>query len=528
MTKSGESVDTLINEFVAKVSIKKKLFNQSLWLLETIGSHDAANLNFELDKELRTLYSDNNLYSKLLKAKEDLSLTPLIKRQIEVLIRDIKPNLIPPDFLIELTRAESNLHISFINYRAKIDGRQVTDNEIREILKLEDNSQKRQQAWEASKSIGNNVAPQILNIVKLRNKIAHHLGYTDYFQMQLDLKEVDSEWLFNLLNDFSYKSEKAYQQAIEEIEIEQCKKFSVTKDQLGPWAWSEPFAQENPLNTKELDELVRDLDLCEIAHAFYNKMGFDVLPIFQRSDMFERPGKNQHAFFINIDRGSDLRTLNNVKCSLKWLETLLHEYGHAVYELGFENDTPWLLKTPPHMITTEAMALIAGRQAYRSKILQDIIPRTQSQPHLLVEVEKSLKRRQLIFSRWALVMIYFEKELYSNPNQDLNLLWWNLVERFQKIKTPPNRSQQHDWATKYHIGMAPVYYYSYLLGEFFASSIEETLLSELGSDYLASDKAGNFLLNKLFKPANTLRWNDLVTHITHQNLNANAWLKHFS
>ena len=43
------------------------------------------------------------------------------------------------------------------------------------------------------------------------------------------------------------------------------------------------------------------------------------------------------------------------------------------YELGFDETLPWLLREPPHMITTEAMALIAGRQAYRTTPLTQML-----------------------------------------------------------------------------------------------------------------------------------------------------------
>ena len=52
---------------------------------------------------------------------------------------------------------------------------------------------------------------------------------------------------------------------------------------------------------------------------------------------------------------------------------------------------------------------------------------------------KTLKYRLLIFSRWCQVMLRFEKSMYENPDQDLNKLWWDLVEKYQMVKRPPNR-----------------------------------------------------------------------------------------
>ena len=36
----------------------------------------------------------------------------------------------------------------------------------------------------------------------------------------------------------------------------------------------------------------------------------------------------------------------------------------------------------------------------------------------------------------AQVMLRFEKDLYANPEKDLDALWWRLVERYQGIKRP--------------------------------------------------------------------------------------------
>ena len=63
-----------------------------------------------------------------------------------------------------------------------------------------------------------------------------------------------------------------------------------------------------------------------------------------------------------------------------------------------------------------------------------------------------------------MVMTYFERDLYANPDADLNHRWWDYVERFQRLRRPDGRNQP-DWAAKVHLALAPVYYQNYLLGE---------------------------------------------------------------
>lgn len=521
--------ESFLEDFVPKVSRKSRQLNQVEWLLETTGAPDAAALKAEFSAEYRMFFHDNGQFQKLLAWDKDEGIkSPLLKRQLNVLIRAFKQNQIPKEIVEDIANKEARLSQTFGNFRPVYDGKKISDNEILALLKNENDFKRRRKVWECSKEIGEVLAPQILELVKVRNKAATSLGYSDYFQMQLALQEVDGKWLAGMLDQLMHKSDAAYGQLVNTIETKLAKRFGVHVKELGPWAWSEPFGQSDPLDTLELDSLAANVDIVETSRAFYETLGLDVGPILARSDMYERPGKNQHAFCTSIDRYQDVRTLNNVRPTIKWLETVLHELGHAVYDLGYGEKLPWLLRAPPHMITTEAMALLAGRQAYLYEPLCRLIPDHKGKEGLMRMAEESLKRRQLIFSRWVLVMTQFEQELYRDPHQPLNKLWWELVSKFQGIRPPEGCEGKSDWAAKYHIGLAPVYYFSYLLGELFASSIEESLKKVTGDSSLSSKACGEFLHEKLFKPGDSMSWFELIKHVTGAPLSGDAWLKQFT
>ena len=516
-----------LEEFIPELSLKHRRLMQLSWILETTGSLDASKLTAELSAEVRLLFSDKKMHEKLLAWDADPSLIdPIKKRELNVLIRSFKPNLLPKELIENLAKTEAALGHLYTNFRPKVDGQALSENEIRAILKEEKDQHKRKKVWEASKQIGKELAPSILELVRLRNKAAKSLGYSDYFSMELELQEVDPSWLFNTLDELVLTSDSSYQKTLSKIEESQAIEFTVDKKSLGPWAWKEPFCQEDPLEPASLDALMKGLDLVKVSEEFFAKMGEDVSTILASSDLFEREGKNQHAFCINIDRDSDIRTLNNVKPTSKWLETLLHELGHAVYEQHFDASLPWLLREPPHMITTEAMALIAGRRAYLNEVLSKLPTYETKDLSTVQKAQEGLKRRQLIFSRFVCVMTYFEKELYKDPEQDLNALWWHLVKKYQGINPPESREGAADWAAKYHIGLAPAYYFSYLLGELFASSLEEEF-TRLGEENLFSEISGQFLREKLFSKGNALSWSDLIIAITGKPLNSAAWSLQF-
>ena len=98
----------------------------------------------------------------------------------------------------------------------------------------------------------------------------------------------------------------------------------------------------------------------------------------------------------------------------------------------------------------------------------------------------------MIFSRWCQVVFRFEMALYDNPEQDLNRVWWDLVEKYQEVKRPEGRNQP-DYASKIHIATAPVYYQSYMMGQLFASQVHHAIAREVlhGADPATAVYVGN-------------------------------------
>jgi peptidyl-dipeptidase A len=139
------------------------------------------------------------------------------------------------------------------------------------------------------------------------------------------------------------------------------------------------------------------------------------------------------------------------------------------------------------------------------------------------------RNRLLIFSRYCQVMLRFEMALYDNPDQDLNRLWWDLVEKYQEMKRPEGRNEP-DFATKYHLVGAPAYYHNYMLGDLFASQVNHALIRAImpgtkpaGAIYIGNKKAGEFLRQKVFAPGMTMNWNELTRYATGEDLIAKAY-----
>jgi peptidyl-dipeptidase A len=282
----------------------------------------------------------------------------------------------------------------------------------------------------------------------------------------------------------------------------------------------------DPLEEDSLKDIFANQNVLEISKKYYEKMGFNIDKLIKSSDLYERENKNQHAFCIAINRKGDVRTLNNIKPNIKWQETLLHEFGHALYYLYIDKKLPWLLANVPHTLNTEAIAMFMGRQAYDPDFLKEFLNVNDNQ--LLEDMKKGFKRRQLIFSRSALLITEFEKNMYENPDQNLNVLWWDLVEKHQKIKRPDNRANKNDWASKYHVGLAPVYYYAYMYGEIYASSLSKRLKEVTKSDVVWNEKAAKYLIDKVFDVGAKYRWDDAIEFSQDEKFSIDAWVEDVS
>ena len=175
-----------------------------------------------------------------------------------------------------------------------------------------------------------------------------------------------------------------------------------------------------------------------------------------------------------------------------------------------------------------------GRLSGNAAWMQQMLGLTDQQR---IEIEKVSSRyaqlKQLIFARWDLVMYNFEKELYRDPDQDLNSLWWKMVEKYQFVKRPKDRDEP-DWAAKIHFAIAPCYYHNYMLGELFASQLHNYIVTNIlklesdeGVSYVNQKKAGQFLREKVFEPGSVYHWNEMIERATGEKLTPKYFVAEF-
>jgi peptidyl-dipeptidase A len=529
-------LDTFIQDHVATVRPLAIQSNLADWEAATTGKSEAYDKAGKLRLEIRRIYSNTADYAYLKSVKASGRVKdPLQVRQLDVLINAYVENQVDPSLLKEIVDLSTAIEEKFSTYRADLGGTKVTDNQIREILKTERDSAKREQAWLASKQVGQVVAADLVRLVKLRNEAARRLGFANYHTLSLTVAEQDVNELDRIFNDLYERTRGPFAKVKAEIDTRLAQRYGITAGQMRPWHYQDPFFQETPaIYDLDLDVYYKDKDVKQIATAFYDGIGMQVEPILARSDLYEREGKNPHAFCTDIDRHGDVRILCNLKNNEQWMETILHELGHAVYDAYLDMNTPYLLRQPAHTFTTEAIAMLFGRLSTNPAWMQAELSLSDSQKAQITEVcAKYSQMKQLIFSRWDMVMFNFERQLYANPDQDLNRLWWDLVEKYQLVTRPQGRDLP-DWAAKIHFTIAPCYYHNYLLGEMLASQLHHRIVTQILAkpegtqvSYVRQKPIGDFLKKRVFEPGDVYPWNEMIRRATGEPLTAKYFVGQF-
>lgn len=527
----SDALFTAVEQTTARVRELSIALNLSGWDAATTGTPDALDRVAKARGAWMRFWAAPDAYARYKAWDEDGAAgnDTRLARMLHLLHLDYANGQRDPATIDEMTALARTLDDAYTNFRAEVNGQRMTANAIAEVLRTETDSVKRQTAWEGSKAIGPLVADQIRRLAELRNQAARNMGYPNFHRMSLTLNELDPDWLFTLLDDLAAKTEGPFRRIKARMDAELSERYGVSADQLMPWHYAEPFFQDPPMVGEfDFDKVFANHNPVELALKTYDGLGMDVRDILERSDLYEREGKDQHAFCTHIDREGDVRILCNLQPTLRWTETILHELGHAVYDMLIPRDLPWLLRSFPHILTTESMAMLMGSQTLDPEWHAQVVGMSPGEADVVATAGfEHMRLGELIFARWVMVVVNFERLLYEDPSRNLNAAWWELVEKYQLLTTPEGRQNKPDWATKYHIALAPAYYQNYLLGRMMSIQWEDWLRDNTGG-IVGRPDAGRFFREKVYNVGNTMHWNDALAFATGEPLNPDYFVAKFA
>ena len=524
----------IIDRTVAEYAPLVKASSEAYWEGTVTGNADAFDRYAETNKKIAEIFSDRSTFEELQRIKDSGSvLEPLMRRQLDELYNSFLSRQADKALLNAIIEKETALERKYAAFRADFRGRRINDNEVERLLRTSADCSELQDVWEAHKAVGREVASDILEVVRLRNQLADCLGFTNYHSMSLILsgeKPRDVELLMNEVDELSRESFASVKTEIDEAMARRC---GVDQAGLRPWHYQGRFFQEAPdLYPVDFDKYYRGRDLERLTIDYYRSIGLDVEPMMRHSDLYPREGKNQHAFCIDMDCMGDVRVLCNLTDNERWMETMLHEFGHAAYSVGHDSnpDLPFLLREAAGIFTTEGVAMMFGRQSRNPEWMRlNLDISSDEAGRIASDCRRSARLSQLVQSRFMQVVYRFEKAMYADPEQDLNALWRNLVEKYQLLTYPEGRDEP-DWAAKIHIALYPCYYHNYQMGELFASQMHHYIVENITrsgdmvfDSYTGCPDVGRWLSEKIFAPGKLYPWNEMIIRATGEPLTASYW-----
>jgi len=342
-----------------------------------------------------------------------------------------------------------------------------------------------EEALETAVAAGRAAAPVLVELVRLRNKVAQSLGYADYYELSLRLNDAEEKRVFAALS----RLEKETEPAVRKLKA------------------------ERPPGVEAIHSLFAGQDLTCVAGRYFDAIGLAVDRVLARSDLGGGGETFGRPLCIDIDRAGDVRIAAKLSPGFEGALRLLHFLGRAVYRLNIASELPYTLRRPAHAVTDVAAALIFERRLFDGRWLAEWadteVPSGCSWLEGLAALERFWRACSV---RWGVALAHFERELYRDPAADLDGLWEKLLDKHVGIQ-PPWRFESV-WASLSAIGEEEVVSYTGPLAEAASSALAAAIEEELGGGALSvSPAAGYLLIDKWFLHGARYPWGELIMRV---------------
>ena len=480
-------------------------------------------------------------------------LTPIQRKQFEAVLYKAGANpQTVPDVVQRRIAAEAKQTETLYGHTFRLDGAEITPNEIDEALRSEKDLAKRRAVWEASKEVGKALRPGLVELQKLRNETVQALGYHDFFTYKASEYGMSADEMAAKMRELNRDLRPVYRELHTWARHELARRFGQPVPDLIPshWLpnrWGQSWDALVDVKGFDLDAAVAKKGAVwtiEQAERFYVSLGFPALPktFWELSSLYPVAKdatykKNTHASAWHVDLEHDVRSLMSVEANQEWYETTHHELGHVYYYMSYTNpDVPVLLREGANRAYHEAVGSLMGLAAMQPRFIRaaglDVGDAKPDPMQLLLKEALNY----VVFIPWSTgTMFAFEKELYHGPlpPSKWNARWWELAQQYQGIAPPTPRGEEFcDAATKTHVNDDPAEYYDYALSFVLLFQLHDHIAREIlredphDTNYFGRKEVGEYL-KSILTPGATVDWRALLKEKTGSDLSTKAMVAYF-
>ena len=302
---------------------------------------------------------------------------------------------------------------AFSVYRARVDGTELTDNEVRDVLRQSKDSTRRRAVWEASKRVGRAVDADLKQLVRLRNESARKLGFRDYHVMQLALDEQSQDDVLELFDELDALTRQPFHEAKARIDAVLSRMRQRARRAASALALPGPVLPGD----------ARDLRRPARRAVREDRHGEDVPRVLrghrpagrrragpQRS---VRAAREESARLLQRHGPPGRRPRVDQHCAEQGLAgDAAARAGPSTYSSkNIPARLPYVLRTDAHTLSTEAVAMMFEKFAGNADWLAAMGVAVPDAEAFKKAALRDRRNQLLIFSRWCQVMFRFEKAL---------------------------------------------------------------------------------------------------------------------
>lgn len=436
--------------------------------------------------------------------------------------------------------------------------------DLESIIRTSKDPEELKHIWvEWRKAVGQNVRQMYKEHIELDNESARLNNFTDTSEYWLS--DYDTADIKDQIEMLWKQMKPLYLQIHAYVRHQMRKTYGDLVPEKGPipahltgnmWAqsWEHFFDQSKPYpNKKSLsitEEMVKQnydyLKIFKTAEEFFVSLNLTAMPPqFWEESMLQKPTDREvvcHASAMDFFDGKNFRIKQCTQVKEEDLFVAHHEMGHIEYFLQYAHQ-PAIYRGGANEGFHEAIGDVIALSVRTSKHLKKIgLASGEDDPESDLNNLYFNGLSKITFLPFAYVMDLWRWGVFSNDiqPQDYNCKWWKLVEDYQGIEPPLDRSEDDfDPASKYHI-VANVPYIRYFVSYVIQFQFHRALCIKAGEyvpndpskplhecDIYQSTEAGN-VLGKMLQMGASRPWQDAMEVVTGQrNMDASGILDYF-
>ena len=281
--------------------------------------------------------------------------------------------------------------------------------------------------------------------------------------------------------------------------------------------------------------------MVKMGETFFTSLGLKPLPqTFWERSQFTKPRDREvvcHASAWDITYNNDLRIKMCIKPTEEDLVTIHHELGHNYYYTYYYK-LPALYQAGAHDGFHEAVGdalTLSITPGYLKQV--GLLKQVPQGDKGLINLQMKDAMEKVAFLPFGLLVDQWRWQVFSGRTkpEDYNKAWWELRERYQGVRAPVERTEQHfDPGAKYHVP-ANVPYTRYFLARILQFQFHRSLCEAAGHKgalhecSIYGNKEAGKRLQAMLEMGASKPWPEALHALTGQReMDASAMLDYFA